>query len=147
MAFFIPRNFTLDILDEQFQQYLEIAKNLMEQLKNTRDRQICAKYIQRCCKLVSESLHVKRYRNEFFKYFLKMLDTAVFNQAYYIEMMGEKRQMDDEEKSREVHHWNEDKTSYVATKIIPGYAMLVYMAVSNKPEEGWQVSGFKDYEF
>ena len=76
-----------------------------------------------------------------------MLDTAVFNQAYYVEIMGEKQRLDDESKTREIARWNENRTSYVATKIIPGYGTLLYMAVTSKPDEGWTERGYRDYKF
>jgi len=35
-----------------------------------------------------------------------------------------------------------DKKSYVAAKIIPGYGTLIYMAVTDNPDLGWDEYGF-----
>lgn len=40
-----------------------------------------------------------------------------------------------------------DKRIYTAAKAISGFGTLVYIAVSYKPELGWQDYGFKTYEF
>jgi hypothetical protein len=37
---------------------------------------------------------------------------------------------------------SEDNRTYVAAKIIPGFATMVYMAVTNTPEDGWEKDGF-----
>lgn len=70
----------LEILDEEFLRYLDITRLLMKQLKRTHDREICSKYVRRCCAMNGPSLSVKKCRNEFFKYFLQMLNTAAENQ-------------------------------------------------------------------
>lgn len=41
--------------------------------------------------------------------------------------------------------WSPDGRSYVTAKIIPGYAILVYMAVTSQPEDGWDHDGFAKY--
>lgn len=35
-----------------------------------------------------------------------------------------------------------DRRTYIAAKIIPGYATLIYMAVTNNPDDGWDEDGF-----
>lgn len=66
----------LEILDEEFSRYLEIARAYLKRLKRPDDRAVCARYIQRCCNLSVDNVDVKQNRNKFFKYFLKMLETA-----------------------------------------------------------------------
>ena len=69
-----------DILDEEFQRYLEIAKALIKEIKRQEDREICVKYIKKCLSMNVPNLSVKRNRNDFFKFFLKTLQTSAENQ-------------------------------------------------------------------
>lgn len=49
--------------------------------------------------------------------------------------------------TKEQQLWSKDHTSYISTRIIPGYGTLVYMAATDKPELGWQNGAFTDYKF
>jgi Domain of unknown function (DUF4485) len=69
-----------DVLDEEFQNYLDIAQGYVKDLVRKEDKVICAKYLKRLCELKSTRLPVKVNRNRFFKYFLKMLEVAHSNQ-------------------------------------------------------------------
>lgn len=44
--------------------------------------------------------------------------------------------------NKEVKQFSNDRRTYTAAKIIPGYATLIYMAVTNTPEDGWDHDGF-----
>ncbi|XP_058455745.1 uncharacterized protein LOC131433034 [Malaya genurostris] len=135
----------VDILDEQFAQYLQIAKHMLPKLISPKDRQICSKYIGRCCQLSNTTHSAKSYRNDFFRYFLKVLDATVRNQLHYVQLDENAEPQRDEQK--EAFRWSNDRKTYVATKIIPNYATLVYMAVCDDPEQGWDNGGFGTYEF
>ncbi|XP_065088451.1 uncharacterized protein LOC135709931 [Ochlerotatus camptorhynchus] len=136
----------IDVLDEQFAQYMQLARQLLPKIKSPSDRQICSKYIARCCQLSNTTHSARSYRNQFFRYFLKVLDATVLNQQHYVQMDDEPPEpMRDEVK--EVYRWSNDRKSYVAAKIIPNYATLVYMAVCDDPEQGWDNGGFGSYEF
>lgn len=43
---------------------------------------------------------------------------------------------------KEVKQFSDDRRTYTACKIIPGYATLIYMAVTNNPDDGWDHNGF-----
>ena len=45
----------------------------------------------------------------------------------------------------EMKQWSNDGRTYVAAKIIPGYATLIYMAVTKLPEDGWEPDGFSKF--
>lgn len=42
---------------------------------------------------------------------------------------------------KEVKQFSADRRTYISAKVIPGYATLIYMAVTNDPEE-WSHDGF-----
>lgn len=66
----------LDILDEEFNIYIAVAKDLMSTVQCPHERNVCVKYIRQCCAFQTPSLSVKINRNAFFKYFLKILRKA-----------------------------------------------------------------------
>lgn len=41
--------------------------------------------------------------------------------------------------------WSADGKTYIAAKIIPGYATMMYMAVTSNAENGWDHDGFAKY--
>ncbi|XP_062551542.1 uncharacterized protein LOC134216735 [Armigeres subalbatus] len=135
----------IDILDEQYAHYVQLVKQMLPKIKSASDRQICSKYLARCCQLSNATHSAKSYRNKFFRYFLKVLEAAIVNQRHYVQMDDEPEPMRDEQK--EVYRWSNDRKSYVAAKIIPNYAVLVYMAVCDDPQQGWDNGGFGSYEF
>lgn len=136
----------VEILDEEFNQYLEVAKTLMLALKKPADKDICGKYIKKCTALDAPSIEVKTNRNEFFKYFLKLLQTAATTQPPHYDNWF--RPKVEKHKNEEMSsYWSSDKKTYVAAKTIRGFGTLVYIAASHKPEYGWQENGFKSYEF
>lgn len=127
----------LKLLDEEFNRYLSLSKLFLENLKRHEDRKIVGKYIRKCCNIKTRNIETKIQRNSFFKYFLKMLQSASFNQMPQYDDMF-KPQF---KRTKETHHMSPDDRTYVAAKIIPGFGSLIYMAVSNKPELGWENLG------
>lgn len=49
------------------------------------------------------------------------------------------------DEKNEMKQWSNDGRTYVAAKIIPGYATLIYMAVSSQSEDGWDLDGFAKF--
>lgn len=66
----------LDILDEEFNNFIAVARGLMLNIHNSHERNVCVKYIRQCCALQTPIVSVKLNRNAFFKYFLKILRKA-----------------------------------------------------------------------
>ncbi|XP_062706715.1 uncharacterized protein LOC134287798 [Aedes albopictus] len=135
----------IDILDEQYAHYVQLARQMLPKIRSPTDRQICSKYLSRCCQLSNATHSAKSYRNQFFRYFLKVMDATILNQQHYVQMDDEPAPVSPE--TKEVYRWSNDRKSYVAAKIIPNYATLVYMAVCDDPQQGWDNGGFGSYEF
>lgn len=73
---FDPSELTLDILDEEFNHFIALARGLMSTIQNPHERNICVKYIRKCSALQCPIVSVKLNRNAFFRYFLKILKKA-----------------------------------------------------------------------
>lgn len=121
-----------DIYDEEFFNNLQLAKKLLEKISNRRDRQICRKWITKLCNFKSEDALVKKNRNIFFKYMLRMLHKAADRES---EIPREEKPVGDE--SQFASKWSPDNRTYIATKPLPGEGVLIYMAVSADPKLGW----------
>lgn len=61
-----------ELFDEEFNNYLDIAQWLTERLDDKTDRRTAGKWIKRMCALDSPNITVKKERNAFCKYFLKV---------------------------------------------------------------------------
>lgn len=130
-----------DSLNHEFQRQLQIAKILMSKMKKHEDRSIIAQYIKQCLALNEDDIYIKKNRNEFFRYFLQMLHTASQIQpkddplpATSPEDWSNKKNEPNEKTSS---YWSKDRRTYTASKVIPGFGILIYMAVANDPELGW----------
>lgn len=66
----------LDLLDEEFNNYLAVAQALMSKIQSPHESNVCVKYIRQCCALQAPIISVKLNRNTFFQYFLEMLKKA-----------------------------------------------------------------------
>lgn len=71
-----PIEATLNILDEEFNSFISVARGLMYSIQSPHERNVCVKYIRQCCALQTPIVSVKLNRNEFFKYFLKIIRKA-----------------------------------------------------------------------
>lgn len=156
----------VDFLDTEFSIYLQIAQNLLRQIRLAEDKRVCAKYIQSCLNMKeSNQLKVKFHRNRFFRYLLKTMKRAVDTQgSYFVHLVNIwrifrldfnsmtlqiLRQPDiNPEGDPEKNEWSSygaDNKSYVAAKIIPGYGTLIYMACTDNPKMGWEQNGFANF--
>lgn len=109
------------------------------------DQSICTKYLTRLCKLTDIPLtSVKKDRNRFANFLHNLMKKSIEIQP------TQKKQGDDSPKQKPVERncsqWSDNGKTYFATKVIPGYAILVYMATSDD-QSGWQENGFLDYDF
>nr|XP_029715145.1 uncharacterized protein LOC115258854 [Aedes albopictus] len=77
----------IDILDEQYAHYVQLARQMLPKIRSPTDRQICSKYLSRCCQLSNATHSAKSYRNQFFRYFLKVMDATILNQQHYVQMV------------------------------------------------------------
>lgn len=123
----------LELLDEDFNRYLSLSKSFLENINSQYDRKIVVKYIRKCCSIKTRNIETKRQRNSFFKYFLKMLQTASSNQLPNYDDFH-KPQL---KQTKDTQHMSQDNKTYIAARLIPGYGSFIYIAVSNKPELGW----------
>ncbi|XP_037911668.1 uncharacterized protein LOC119651910 [Hermetia illucens] len=135
-----PRQY-IEILDEEFSQYLEVAQSIAKTMKRPKDKKICIKYIRKCMELDAPNIEVKAHRNEFFRYFLRMLQSTAASQPPQYDAWF-KPSAKPKESSRISSFWSHDKRTYIAAKQIPGCGTLIYLATSYDPRLGWQKFGF-----
>ncbi|XP_022916246.1 uncharacterized protein [Onthophagus taurus] len=132
----------IDVYDEEFNNYLNIAKGLIRKIKRGGDRRICTKWITKLCKLESDDPQVKKNRNEFFKYMLVILHRSLDEKPKFHEMpqYNAKHEKLNESLGGKtfMSRWSQDKRTYVAVKPIPQGGALVYMAVAKEPNMGWE---------
>lgn len=76
----IPKPIVIDLLEQEFKRYIEIATVIMNDIKRPQDKQIYEKYLQKCLALNKGSISVKINRNKFFRHFLRVLQMAARNQ-------------------------------------------------------------------
>lgn len=148
------KNDELDSLDHEFQRQLYIAKILMASIHKPEDRAIISQFIKRCVALNEENIYIKKNRNEFFRFLLQTLHTATQIQPKEVEKVvkepvvkvidpleGKRKQ-----KERLLKFWSTDRRSYTSAKVIPGYGVLIYMAVSSDPAAGWRRFEIEDIQ-
>ncbi|XP_073825572.1 uncharacterized protein [Musca autumnalis] len=134
----------LILLEEQFDNYMRIAKSLMKTLRRPRDIEICGDLLRKVQKLnTSRHVEVRTNNNRFFRYCLKVLKWTSENQPLelYRQLYSDDGTTD--EGVKEITQWLSDKQSYIAEKTYKNGVSLIYMAVANDVEAGWQKEGFK----
>ncbi|KAG5674911.1 hypothetical protein PVAND_004856 [Polypedilum vanderplanki] len=133
-------------LDQEFARYAQVAQGLMRDMTSSEDRRIAARYITQCSRMKSDSILIKHHRNRFFRYLLKVMERNIQNQTanknVFVDLPEE--MMKPNEKN-EMKQWSADGRTYVASKIIPGYATLIYMAVTKNTEDNWDHDGFAKF--
>ncbi|KAL9931112.1 uncharacterized protein ACN427_000248 [Glossina fuscipes fuscipes] len=139
----------IDFLSEQFENYLRFAKVLMKTLKRPKDLESCTELLRKVERLNDSRLvEVKRNVNRFMRYCLKIIHWTSQNQpikvyeAWYCRA-DEKAKAG---KLSETSTWIGERKSYIAVKSLPDGATLLYAAVTNNPEAGWEEGGLKILE-
>ncbi|XP_015521152.1 uncharacterized protein [Neodiprion pinetum] len=154
--------------DEQFNKKMEIAKFLLKNLGNKKEIQLATKWLIRVSNIKSADLEVKKNRNAFLSYVVKVLRDGVLrgclesepdllcdpdNSLAFLDYPDEFTGKSAEEILKDTVNqpmiqfhskWSEDHRTYVAVKPIPGRGALVYMAVSKKPGmQNWDLPSLK----
>ncbi|XP_039289872.1 uncharacterized protein LOC111051007 [Nilaparvata lugens] len=94
----------------------------------------------RVCKLKSSDIKVKKARNEFYKYLMELMRTALKHEKETAdETKTKKKQMS--YKST----WSPDRRTYVAIQPLPNQGALIYMACNARPDLGWDVPAKKKH--
>uniref|UniRef100_A0A1B0B2B3 DUF4485 domain-containing protein n=1 Tax=Glossina palpalis gambiensis TaxID=67801 RepID=A0A1B0B2B3_9MUSC len=139
----------IDFLSEQFENYLRFAKVLMKTLKRPKDFESCTELLRKVERLNDSRLvEVKRNVNRFMRYCLKIIHWTSQNQpikvyeAWYCRA-DEKAKAG---KLSETSTWIGERKSYIAVKSLPDGATLLYAAVTNNPDAGWEEGGLKILE-
>ncbi|XP_015180503.1 PREDICTED: uncharacterized protein LOC107068531 [Polistes dominula] len=152
------------IYDKQFHENMKLAKYLLKQLHDKKEIELATKWLIRVNNIKSSSLEVKRDRNAFLCYFLKILKEAIFKNHWQCESTS--RMFNSENTLGSFHsnensklsinglsqnntqssnikyhsRWSQNHRTYVAVKSLPGRGALIYMAVSKKPGlENWDL--------
>ncbi|XP_023312034.1 uncharacterized protein LOC111692327 [Anoplophora glabripennis] len=150
----------IDVYDEEFYNNLQLAKKMVTEIRNRRDKDICKKWIGKLLSLKSDDPIVKKNRNSFFKYMLQMLDKAAkeasttpqYDDRVCINKTSTKmlqvclinfshtpsgKKKLSAEETEFMSKWSGDNRTYIAAKPLPGQGALIYMAVSSDPSLGW----------
>ncbi|GLV34779.1 hypothetical protein CBL_09260 [Carabus blaptoides fortunei] len=132
----------LAVYDEHFNQYLQLAKVFIKQLKSKEDREICIKWIKKLLSLKTQDASLKRNRNEYLKYMLTILQRGnldLLDDYPKYDDMYQRQVFEKKGGPTGVYHykWSADKKLYTAAKPVPGQGMLIYMAATNAPFLGW----------
>ncbi|XP_056643188.1 uncharacterized protein LOC130896786 isoform X2 [Diorhabda carinulata] len=130
----LPNKTQTDIYDEEFFNNLQIAKPLVQLMGLKRDKEICKKWIQKLCNLKSDDPIVKKNRNAFFKYMLRIIHKAAQKEAENPAFDPTSEQKIENEFTSK---WSSDNRTYIAAKPLPGEGAMIYMAVASDPKLGW----------
>ncbi|XP_015595376.1 uncharacterized protein LOC107267790 [Cephus cinctus] len=154
--------------DEQFNKKMKIAKFLLKNLADKKEMQLANKWLVRVSSIKSPVLEVKKNRNAFLSYVVKVLRDGVLrgclesepdavcdpeNSLAFLDYVDEFSGMSAEEILKETVNqpkiqfhskWSDDHRTYVAVRPIPGRGALVYMAASKKPGlKNWDLPAAK----
>lgn len=85
---------TIDVhfLDAEFNKHLQLARDLMKQMRLAEDRRVSEKYIRFCLNMKnSDQLRVKLHRNRFFRYLLKTMkrSVAIYEEKIFLDMVSQ----------------------------------------------------------
>uniref|UniRef100_A0A1B0AAM9 DUF4485 domain-containing protein n=1 Tax=Glossina pallidipes TaxID=7398 RepID=A0A1B0AAM9_GLOPL len=139
----------ISFLSEQFDNYSRFAKVLMKTLKRPKDIESCNELLRKVERLNdSRHVEVKRNVNQFMRYCLKIIHWTSQNQPtkIYEAWYCRAAEKDKVGKLSETSTWIGDRKSYIAVKSLPDGATLLYAAVTNNPESGWEEGGLKILE-
>ncbi|XP_035730863.1 uncharacterized protein LOC118445453 [Vespa mandarinia] len=156
--------------DKQFIENMKIAKYFLKQLRDKEEIQLATKWLIRVNNIKSSSLQVKRDRNAFLCYLLKVLREAIlkhrreyesntiFNSENTLDLYHFSNQnskvsvkglsQNAPQTSNIPYHskWSKNHRTYVAVKPLPGRGALIYMAVSKRPGlENWDLGSINKY--
>ncbi|KAI4489846.1 PREDICTED: uncharacterized protein LOC106784598 [Polistes canadensis] len=151
------------IYDKQFNENMKLAKYFLKQLRDKQEIQLATKWLVRVNDIKSSSLEVKKDRNAFLCYFLKILREAILknhsecessrmfnsenrlglfhsNQNSKISTNGLSQNGTQSSNIKYHSRWSQNHRTYVAVKPLPGRGALIYMAVSKNPGlENWDL--------
>ncbi|XP_043283395.1 uncharacterized protein [Venturia canescens] len=159
------------LYDEQFNRKMKIAKFLVKHLEDKNEMNLAKKWLLRVSNIKSPVLQVKKNRNAFLSYMVKVLSDGVLtgcidsephsvcdpdNALAFLQNPDEisdilsrdedlPKEMNKEAKPIKFHkRWSKDHKTYVAVKPIPGRGALVYLATSKVPGlESWDFPNIK----
>ncbi|KAL2729008.1 hypothetical protein V1478_006640 [Vespula squamosa] len=166
--------------DKQFNENMKIAKYFLKQLHDKQEHdkklfyvleiQLATKWLVRVNDIKSSSLEVKRDRNAFLCYLLKVLRETILkhrcecesctnlnyentlglchfsNQNSKLSMKGLSQNAPQTSNIPYHSKWSKNHRTYVAVKPLPGKGALIYMAVSKRPGlENWDLVSMKLY--
>ncbi|XP_011310286.1 uncharacterized protein [Fopius arisanus] len=145
------------IFDEEFNKKMRVANFLVKNLERRRDIDIAKNYLTRVGNIKSSNLEVKKNRNAFLSYLIRVLGDAVLpgcsddrsdtvcdpdNSLKVLHDMDNLSETSEETLYEEPpvkkiikfkSEWSKDHRTYVAVKPLPGRGALVFMAVSKRP--------------
>ncbi|XP_053958331.1 uncharacterized protein LOC128863264 [Anastrepha ludens] len=127
-----------EILDEEFQCYMRVARSLENTLKRSKDRECCKQLLKKCERLnSSNNATIKKNTNVFMKYCLKVINWTSVHQPL---QLYDKWYQDSK---NEVKLWLQENKSYMAVKEMPNGSLAIYCAVANSSGTGWQDGALK----
>ncbi|KAK2574952.1 hypothetical protein KPH14_008715 [Odynerus spinipes] len=150
--------------DEQFNENMKIAKHLLKHLHDKQEIKLATKWLVRVNDIKSPSLEVKRSRNAFLYYLLKVLKETVLkhrveyksstpynsdntlglcnssNAPLKIPAKGLSQSTAQGSNINYYSKWSKNHRTYVAVRPLPEQGALIYMAVSIRPGlENWDI--------
>ncbi|XP_060851287.1 uncharacterized protein LOC132929745 [Rhopalosiphum padi] len=131
---------------QEFMEMTEAAKTMIPLMRDMDDRAIVDKWITRVKTLQSKDVNVLKHRNNFLKYFMGIIKRTIAEtgQSPACCMWGKPepgpfdKQLPPPKPLPYQCHWTPDKRTYVAIQPLPNRGAMVYMAVAEKPELGWE---------
>ncbi|XP_050527919.1 uncharacterized protein LOC126898015 [Daktulosphaira vitifoliae] len=131
---------------KDFIEMVEVSKTMLPLMRDMDERAICEKWISRAKSLQSRDVNVLKHRNNFMKYFLGLIKQSIAESGQTPSCCKwGKQEPSVYDKPAPLPkplpyqcHWTPDKRTYVAIQPLPNRGAMVYMAVAEKPELGWE---------